>query len=156
MISVDIPGTGTLELEYAVFDYNGTLAADGRISSDIRKKLSALADLLEIHILTADTFGTVNKEINDPRINVTVIVPDAQAEQKRDHIQKLGPERTAAAGNGANDVLMLSEGALGICVIGKEGAYSGSLQACDIAVASPLDAIDLFLNPDRIRATLRR
>ena len=156
MISVDIPGTGILEITSLVFDYNGTLAVNGRIVSAIVERLAILADLLEIHVLTADTFGTANKEIHNPRINVTIIGPDSQAEQKRDYVIKLGSDKTAAAGNGANDILMLKEAALGICIMGKEGAYSGCLTASDITVASPSDAIDLFLNPDRIRATLRR
>ena len=156
MISIDIPGTGLLELANIVFDYNGTLAADGKITSDIRDRLSTLADSLEIHILTADTFGTVNKEIHDPRINVTIIESGCQAEQKRDYVKSLGTDRTAAVGNGANDLLMLKEAVLGICVIGKEGAHSGSIGASDITVMSPSDAIDLFLNPDRIKATMRK
>lgn len=156
MISIDIPGRDALKLVSAVFDYNGTLAADGKLTAETGNALSTLKNSLDIHILTADTFGSVEKEMDIPGITVSIIGADSQAEQKRDYIRSLGAYTAAAAGNGANDALMLGEAALGICVAGKEGACSETLAASEITVCSPDDALGLLLNPDRIRATLRR
>jgi len=68
----------------------------------------------------------------------------------------LGKEKCVAIGNGANDVLMLKQSAIGICVIGKEGASSEAVQHSDIVVYDINDALDLLLNPKRIIATLRK
>ncbi|MDD4674988.1 MAG: ATPase P, partial [Syntrophaceticus schinkii] len=62
MIEVDIPGMGTLHLKHLVLDYNGTIAFDGNLNSGIEEKINQLADDLNIYIITADTFGTVNQK----------------------------------------------------------------------------------------------
>ena len=40
MISIDIPGWGNMEIENVVLDLNGTLATDGNIPSELKKKIS--------------------------------------------------------------------------------------------------------------------
>ena len=57
MIPVAVPGFGSLELRFLVLDYNGTLAVDGRLLPGVREALALLADDIEIHVITADTFG---------------------------------------------------------------------------------------------------
>ncbi|MFW6250813.1 MAG: ATPase P [Alkalispirochaetaceae bacterium] len=78
------------------------------------------------------------------------------AEAKAELVDRLGAESTAAIGNGRNDFLMLRAAAIGICVLQREGAYRETLQAADIVCASPVDALELLLNPKRLIATLRR
>jgi len=156
MVEADIPGRGVLRIENAVFDYNGTLAAGGVMSDAVRAALARAAEKVSVHVVTADTFGTVQAASWPPAVEVAVIGPEAQAEKKRDIVRRLGAETCAACGNGANDVLMLEEAALGICVIGPEGACGGALRAADIAVTDPLHALDLLLHPRRITATLRK
>ena len=51
---------------------------------------------------------------------------------------------------------MLEEAAVGIVVIGAEGAAAHTVQAADLVVTSPLDALDLLLRPARLVAGLRR
>jgi len=58
MISLEIPGFGPLELRHLVCDYNGTLALDGQLLSGVAERVSALAAQLDVHVITADTFGT--------------------------------------------------------------------------------------------------
>lgn len=62
MIQVIIPGRETMNLEVLVLDYNGTLALDGQMFESVRESLIRLSYHLEIHILTADTFGTVEQQ----------------------------------------------------------------------------------------------
>ena len=59
MIEIEIPGFKKLQLKYLVMDYNGTLAIDGKLIEGVENRLYALADHLEIHVITADTFGLV-------------------------------------------------------------------------------------------------
>ncbi len=57
MINIDIPGFGKLQLTHLVMDYNGTAANDGRLLPGVVEALTLLAKKIEIHIITADTFG---------------------------------------------------------------------------------------------------
>jgi soluble P-type ATPase len=58
-------------------------------------------------------------------------------------------------GDGANDELVLAAAALGIVVIGPEGASARALMVADVVCASVLDALDLLLSPMALAATLR-
>ena len=55
---LDIPGSSRMVLRHLVLDLNGTLALDGRLLPGVAEALLALKDLLAVHIVTADTFGT--------------------------------------------------------------------------------------------------
>lgn len=56
---------------------------------------------------------------------------------------------------GIAERLELLSKSLSICVIGKEGCCGALLSHCDVVVASILDALDLLIRSDRLRATLR-
>jgi soluble P-type ATPase len=153
MIRIDIPNWGAIELQYAVFDVNGTLAVDGVPIPGVVDRLKALAALLSIHALTAGTHGnleTLEKAFGFP---LQII---GTGEEKANYVQKLGPSNVIAIGNGANDAAMLRLAAIGVAVLAAEGVAISALQAADVLVAGPLDAIGLVLNPKRLVATLRR
>lgn len=57
MIRLDIPGYGKLALSYLVLDYNGTLAVDGHTLEGAHEELVAVAEHLEIHVVTGNTHG---------------------------------------------------------------------------------------------------
>ena len=57
MIEVNIPGRCRFQLEHLVLDLNGTLSIDGNIIDGVPERLAALRLLIDILILTADTFG---------------------------------------------------------------------------------------------------
>jgi len=57
MLTVTIPGKGTLNLKHMVLDFNGTMACDGTLLPGVEERLNLLAEQLGVHILTADTFG---------------------------------------------------------------------------------------------------
>lgn len=73
MLETIIPGHKTLLLSYLVLDYNGTIACDGRLINGVRERLEELSKSLSIHILTADTFGSVQKEMTGIPREVVVI-----------------------------------------------------------------------------------
>ena len=155
MIQIDIPGWGPLKLEHLVLDYNGTLAVDGILYEGVAERLTRLARDLEVHILTADTFGKVRDGMHGVPCEVTILPPGAQDQGKLDFVRRLGPGRTCAMGNGRNDRLMLEAAALGVAVILEEGAAAASLAAADVVCRSIADALDLLRNPLRLTATLR-
>ncbi len=50
---------------------------------------------------------------------------------------------------------MIKTAAIGIAVVGLEGAAAELLPAADVVVNNIYDALDLILNPLRLKATLR-
>jgi soluble P-type ATPase len=155
MIRVDIPGFGLLELEHLVVDFNGTMAADGTCAPGIDRLLSGLAAQAQVHVLTADTFGTCRQALKDLPVTVSVLQHTPEDEAKLDYVETLGPACCAAIGNGRNDRLMLQACALGIAVIGPEGAALDALTAADVVVSDSRAAFELLVRPVRLTATLR-
>jgi soluble P-type ATPase len=155
MLEVAIPGFKELRLEHLILDYNGTIACQGELLAGVREKLEALAQHLEIHILTADTFGTVKDQVAQLPARFSVIPPGDRAQAKRDYIERLGSAHTVAMGNGRNDRLMLQASALGIAILEGEGAAVQALMAADVVTPGILAALDLLLVPASLKATLR-
>jgi len=155
MIEISIPGYKTLRLEHLVLDYNGTLACDGEMIPGVKEGLVALSDLLEIHVLTADTFGKVESGMKGIPCRVTVLPVENQDLGKLGYVQKLNPLHTVCIGNGRNDRLMLKASVLGIAVVLGEGAAVATLTDADVVCTSIIAALDLLKNPLRLTATLR-
>jgi len=155
MLELHIPGFKDLNLEHLVLDYNGTLACDGLPLEGVQERVEALAAHLTIHILTADTFGTVQGQVMGWPCRVEVIPRDREAEAKVMYVQSLGAGQTVTVGNGRNDRLMLKDAALGIVVIQTEGTAVEALSAADLVVPGILEALDLLLHRRRLKATLR-
>ena len=154
MFTVDIPGRGRLEIAYLVLDLNGTLALDGVVPAAVLERLHALSNEVQIHVITADTFGTAAK-LHGLDMRVQVLPPGDQVEAKAALVRALGASQTIAIGNGSNDEGMVREAAVGIAIVGPEGAYARTVLAADIVVTRIEDALDLLLTPARLIATLR-
>ncbi|MBN2248019.1 MAG: HAD family hydrolase [Coriobacteriia bacterium] len=155
MLEIDTPGRGTLDLEHLLLDVNGTIAAGGVLVPGVAEALASLESVLHAVAVTADTHGTAPALRAATGIDIIVIAPGNEAAQKQALLRELGAERTVAVGNGANDALMLREAAVGIAVIGTEGAARAALDAADIVVTDIADALALLLEPRRLLATLR-
>ncbi len=155
MISIDIPGFGNLALEHLVLDYNGTLAVDGLLIPGVAENLTRLAVHLQVHVLTADTFGAAAAELAGIPCQLTVLSPKGQDEAKAAHVRALGPDKTVCIGNGRNDRRMLKQARLGIAIVGGEGSAAETLLAADVVTTDILCALDLFAHPLRLVATLR-
>jgi soluble P-type ATPase len=155
MIEIAIPGYKTLKLKHLVLDYNGTLAVDGELLPGVKDALRSLAKELQVHILTADTFGKVRSRVEDVPCELSILPEENQDEGKLDYVERLGAGQTVCIGNGRNDRLMLKEAALGIAVILEEGVATETLVAADIVCISILSAFELLTNPLRLTATLR-
>ena len=155
MIRIDIPGWGNMEIENIVLDLNGTIATDGKIPLEVKEKISFLSDQARIYILTADTQGVASEESSDMNVALLKVSEKDSAEVKLRVLESLDPTRTVAIGNGNNDHLILKEAALGIAVLGEEGMSVLAMKDADIVVKDISNALDLFLKPKRLIATLR-
>ena len=154
MLVVDIPGRGRLEIAHLVLDLNGTLAVDGVVAEAVVEQLQALARIVQVHVVTADTFGTAAR-LHGLGVHVQVLEPGDQVETKAAFVRALGAAHTIAIGNGSNDEGMVREAAVGIAVVGREGASGRTVFAADVVIGRIEDAFDLLLIPKRLIATLR-
>lgn len=147
-----LPDGAVIELEHLVLDMNGTITDRGRLIEGVAERLAALTQGLDVRIATADTFGAAEAISTGLGIGVETI---RDGRDKERLVLTLGAERTAAIGNGRNDVPMLRAARLAIAVIGPEGAAGQALAAADVVCTSITDALDLLLDERVLRATLR-
>ena len=159
MITLDIPGFGRREINRMVSDYSGTLTFAGALRHDVRQRLIRLADLVEIHILTSDTFGTARLELGDLPVTLKLLHGNGHDVQKRDYVTALAPAHIAVFGNGNNDRLMLATvreaNGLAVAVDNGEGCAVASLHAANLLIHGAENALDLLLDSNRCKATLR-
>lgn len=140
-------------IQNIVFDYNGTLAVDGKVSKEVYDKVISLAKKKSVYIVTADTFGSVQETFKDTDINTTII---SNSLEKANFIKTIGPEKTIAIGNGANDAEMLSLSTIGIAFLGKEGLATSALVNSDFIVKNHQELFEILDEPNKMIATLRK
>jgi P-type E1-E2 ATPase len=156
MVSIDIPGKGKMNIENLVLDFNGTIAYDGNIKNGIRGKIQRVHEMgINIYILTADTYHQAAEQCKDMPVTLEIFDVDNAALSKREIVNNIDSKLTMTIGNGNNDVEMFEESILSVAVIGDEGCAVKAIFAADIITNNIDDAIDLLLNPHRIKATLR-
>ena len=153
-ISIEVPGYGTIGADHLILDLNGTLATDGMVPPGVGDRIRALAGLLQVLVITADTFGTASS-LEGLGARIVRLGPGDQVEAKAAAVRALGAARTVAIGNGMNNEGMLREARLGIAVMGREGAAIPAMLAADLAVTSIEDGLDLLRFPKRLVASLR-
>lgn len=151
-VVVTIPGSAELRLEHLLLDVNGTLTNRGALIDGVQQRIAALQGSLSIHLVSADTFGTLDRIAEQLRVTG---VRAASGEDKLRRLHQLGADRCVVIGNGANDMLVLEAAALGVAVLGPEGASAAALRAADLICNSAADALDLLREPTALSATLR-
>jgi soluble P-type ATPase len=155
MIEVDIPGGEALRISHLVLDYNGTLARDGELLEGVAERMKDLAIHLQLHVITADTHGTVAKKLAGLPCSLEIIGLTEQDKQKEAYVRRLGANKVAAIGNGRNDGPMLKAAALSFVPVQEEGACIAAILHADIMCTDILDTFDILLKPARLKATLR-
>ncbi|HYA14582.1 MAG TPA: hypothetical protein VEF33_09620 [Syntrophales bacterium] len=155
MFELDIPGFKTLRLKHLVSDFTGTLSIDGKLCLGAKERLNKISEFLDIHVLTADTFGMAKSELQEINCKVQILAGENHDIQKEKFIRDLGVDSVVALGNGNNDRRMLKAARIGIAVCLLEGCAVDAITSADIVVTSTTAALDLLLNPKRLKATLR-
>ena len=144
MLMIAVPGERELRLEHLVLDANGTLTDRGALLDGVADAVRALRAHMRVHVLTADTFGTAERVAVE--LGATFTRVDT-GEDKRRHVERLGPRACAAIGNGANDAAMLRAVALGIAVLGPEGTSVAAATAARVLCRSIREALELLATP---------
>jgi soluble P-type ATPase len=160
-IAIKIPDHPDLLIHRIVTDYNGTLSQGGRLSPGVAERLRLLRELVEIDVITSDTFGTAAAELAPAGVQPVLLDPGVRHEQAKEaHVQSRGAAHIAAFGNGNNDARMLKAvkdaGGLAIAVDNGEGCAVETLLSAELFVVGIVHALDLLLDPTRCKASLRR
>lgn len=157
-IDIDIPGFGRRHIQIVVSDYTGTHSLGGSVSSEVKEKLRALAMLVDLHIVTADSFGTAERELAGIATPYKLRTA-AHDIEKAEYASQFELRHVAAFGNGNNDRLMLKAvkegGGLAIAVDNGEGCALDAMLSANVFIVGAGHAIDLLLDPLRAKATLR-
>ena len=149
---IDMPGGRKLVVKHLTLDFTGTLSRDGVLLPGVAGLLREIGVCVPITVLTADTFGKAKDALKGLPVDVKII---ADGGDKRACIRGLGAEHVVHIGNGRNDVEAVKAAALGVVVVGPEGAAGDVVRAADIVVREIADALGLILHPLRAKATLR-
>ncbi|MCR4955790.1 MAG: ATPase P, partial [Lachnospiraceae bacterium] len=99
MIKVEIPGRDTIEIDCLVLDYNGTIANDGLLIDGVEERLTRLKQQVEIHVLTADTYGTAKEQCDHLGVILDTFPKANAADCKLDIVKGLG-KGVMCIGNG--------------------------------------------------------
>ncbi len=126
--------------------------------SYLRSKHSsrALSKHYTLHVITADTFGSVHAQLEGYDVNIKVLSTEYHTEEKAAYITQLGKEACVAVGNGNNDAAMLMHASVGIAIMGDEGCAKDALMGSDVLCKNITEALSLVLESKRFVATLRR
>jgi len=154
MITMQKPGEQSLGIEFILIDFEGTLASDRRVHPKAKDKINLLSKRTKIYILAKGEKELIEGVLRKVKAEIIYLKEGQCSVRKLDLLRDLGADQTVAIGNGADDVPLLGEARLGICVIGKEGASAEVLKKADVVVPNILDALDFLLKPLRHKATL--
>lgn len=81
-----------------MLDYNGTLALDGQLCPGVEPLLAQLAQDLCVHVLTADTHGSVAQRLAYLPYAVHLLVTGDESQAKLRYVRGLGVQAASAAG----------------------------------------------------------
>jgi soluble P-type ATPase len=149
-----IPGQEPFDINTLILDLNGTLSVGGVVPEGVKERLDNLKQQgFQIVFLTGNTRNDADKLASELDIKWKLA---KTAEDKRDLALEIGADTCASIGNGLIDLELTKVVKLGIVTLQSEGVHTQTLQAADIVVPTINDALDLFIDPNRLTATMRR
>lgn len=107
----------------------------------------------KVILFTGDQRGTASKLCQDLGIEYRVTSTGVDKEKE---MLKLNGKRCAAIGNARIDIGTFKHAKLAILTLQAEGIHIEAIKHAHLIVPSIVDALDLFLNPDSLCATLRK
>jgi soluble P-type ATPase len=125
----------------------------------VRERLVRLAELVDIHVVTSDSYGTAEEQLKGLPLICRRLEAANEDVQKRRYAEGLDPRHVASFGNGNNDRLHMKlvkeSGGVTIAVDNGEGCAHEAIRNANVIVTGAVNALDLLLEPIRLRATLR-
>lgn len=153
-MTYDIPGQPKLEIKTIILDLNGTLSIAGVVPEGVKDLLSKLKIKgFNLIFFTGNTRNDADDLAKDLGISWKLA---KTAEDKAALAQELDPETCASIGNGLIDLELMKTVKLRIVTLQAEGVHVQTLMNCDIVMPNITDALDLFIDEQRLIATLRK
>jgi soluble P-type ATPase len=153
-MTYDIPGTGQLEIKTIILDLNGTLSVAGTVPAGVKERLDQLKSKgFKVLFFT----GNTRNDADDLAAELGIEWKLAKnAADKRNHALELDPETCASIGNGLIDLELMKTVKLRIVTLQAEGVHIQTMLNSDVVIPTINDALDLFLDEQRLIATLRK
>jgi soluble P-type ATPase len=149
-----IPGHADLEIKTLILDLNGTLSVGGVVPDGVKQRLELLKTKgFQVIFFTGNTRNDADELAVDLGIEWRLA---KNAEDKKQLALQLEPESCASIGNGLIDLELMKAVKLRIVTLQAEGVHVQTLLNSDIVIPSINDALDLFIDEQRLIATLRK
>ena len=152
-MEISIPNNGNLNINHVLLDLNGTLAVGGNLIEGVKERVEELRDQYKLILLSSNTRGGADKLASELGIQ---FIETKTGVDKQKIAEDLDPITCAAIGNGLIDLELIQTAHLGIVTMQGEGVHIKTLLAADIVVPSVNDALDLFIDRNKLIATLRK
>lgn len=153
-MTYDIPGQGQLEIKTIILDLNGTLSVAGTVPDGVKERLEQLKSKnFKVLFFTGNTRNDADDLATELGIEWKLA---KNAEDKRNLALELEPDTCASIGNGLIDLELMKAVKLRIVTLQAEGVHIQTMLNSDIVVPTINDALDLFLDEQRLIATLRK
>lgn len=149
----NIAGQQPIEIKTIILDLNGTLSVAGVVVAGVKERLDQLKSMgFKMLFFTGNTR-------NDAADLAAVLGIDwklaKSADDKRNLALELEPDSCASIGNGLIDLELMKVVKLRIVTLQAEGVHTQTLLNSDIIIPNINDALDLFIDEQRLIATLR-
>lgn len=142
-----------LEIKTIILDLNGTLSVGGVVPDGVKERLGKLKDMgFNVLFFTGNTRNDADDLATDLGIDWKLA---KNAGDKRDLALELEPDTCASIGNGLIDLELMKVVKLSIVTLQAEGVHVQTLVNSDVIIPTINDALDLFIDEQRLIATLR-
>lgn len=153
-MTYDIPGQEKIEIKTIILDLNGTLSVAGAVPEGVKERLDQLkAKGFKVVFFT----GNTRNDADELAVTLGIEWKLAKnAEDKKNLALELEPETCVSIGNGLIDLELMKTVKLRIVTLQAEGVHVQTLLNSDVVIPTINDALDLFLDEQRLIATLRK
>jgi len=142
-----------LEIKTIILDLNGTLSVGGVVPDGVKERLGKLKDMgFNVLFFTGNTRNDADDLATDLGVDWKLA---KNAGDKRDLALELDPDTCASIGNGLIDLELMKVVKLSIVTLQAEGVHVQTLVNSDVIIPTINDALDLFIDEQRLIATLR-
>ena len=142
-----------LEIKTIILDLNGTLSVGGIVPDGVKERLGKLKDMgFNVLFFTGNTRNDADDLAADLGVDWKLA---KNAGDKRDLALELDPDTCASIGNGLIDLELMKVVKLSIITLQAEGVHVQTLMNSDVIIPTINDALDLFIDEQRLIATLR-
>lgn len=149
-----IPGQGDIEINTIILDLNGTLSVAGQVPDGVKDRLAKLKQMrFKIVLFTGNTRNDADELCKDLGIEWNLA---KNTTDKQNMALQYEPQKCASIGNGLIDRDLMKTVKLRIVTLQAEGVHIQTLLQSDILVPNINDALDLFIDEQRLVATLRQ